>query len=334
MKPWLVDHLVCPEDGSPLLLDIGEMDGDEVKTGILRSPSGRVYPIRNWVPRFVAADDYSGTFSRQRQHVREHFDIYRRAFDDDAAARLFVQSTGLDLSHLEGLTLDAGCGYGRFLRVIDRAGGEVIGVDLSSDSVELAFDFTGRAKNAHIVQADLTRLPFPKRHFRRAFSIGVLHHTPDTRVSFQALLDYLEEGGDIAIWVYAPEYKVASNVWRNVTTRLPLAVVYAWCITNEALFGWVRSLPRGGGRFGAIVPGGSLGTPFWQRVMSDFDDLTPRYAHTHSHGEVVGWFAEAGLIDIEALDRATSVRGRKPVAGLRRQTPASPEIFKSDAPRR
>jgi hypothetical protein len=164
----------------------------------------------------------------------------------------------------------------------------------------------------HVVQADLVRLPFPERHFRRAFSIGVLHHTPGTKTLFLKLLPYLEDGGDISIWVYAPESKVGSNAWRKLTTRLPLSVVYGWCIVNELLFVWPRSLPRGGGRFGTIVPGGIIGAPFWQRMMSDFDDLTPRYAYTHSTVEVVEWFRDAGLIDVKPPPRATSARPCKP----------------------
>jgi SAM-dependent methyltransferase len=312
MKPFLIDYLVCPEDSSPLRLQIDDMDGSEVITGMLYSRSGHEYPIRHGVPRFVRDDEYATTFSRQRQHVRDHFETYLREFDNAAAAKLFIDSTGFDLSHLSGLTLDAGCGYGRFLRVIHQAGGNVVGVDLSGESVELAFEFVGRAENVHIIQADLSRLPFPQCHFRRIFSIGVLHHTPSTKSSFCSLLPYLEEGGEIAIWVYAPENKVTSNRWRTITTKLPLGVVYAWCIMNEALFAPLRSLPRGGGRVGAIVPGCSLGAPFWQRIMSDFDDLTPRYAHTHSHAEVMTWFRGAGLTEVEALERATSVRGRKP----------------------
>lgn len=312
MKPSLINHLVCPNEGSRLSLEVHQMEGDEVKEGLLRTPSGRAYPIRAGVPRFVASDDYVATFSRQRRYVRTHFETYQREFNYSEAAELFMRSTGFDLSDLKGLTLDAGCGYGRFLRVLSQAGGEVVGVDLSSDTVELAYDFAGRDKNVHIVQADLGQLPFPKRHFRRAFSIGVLHHTPNTKSSFFKLLPYVEDGGDVAIWVYAPEKKVASDAWRRLSTRLPLGLVYGWCIVNELLFVWPRSLPKGGGRFYSIVPGGSLGTPFWQRVMSDFDDLTPRYAHTHSAAEVVEWFRHAGLIDIKALSRATSVRARKP----------------------
>lgn len=314
MKPSLVDHLSCPVDGAPLHLEIAEMEAEEVKTGTLRSALGRDYPIRDYIPRFVDDDTYAASFSRQRQHVRQHFEAYRRDFDEDAAAELLVQSTGFDLACLDGLTLDAGCGYGRFLRVVDAAGGDVIGVDLSAQTVELAFEFAGRREHVHIVQADLTRLPFPPGHFRRAFSIGVLHHTPDTRRSFERLAHYLADGGEIAIWVYAPEMKVGSNAWRKLTTRLPLGLVYGWCVANEVVFAGVRSLPRGGGRFSALVPGGTLETPFWMRVMSDFDDLTPCYAHVHTASEVCEWFLASGLAEVAILPRPTAVRGRKPAS--------------------
>jgi hypothetical protein len=108
--------------------------------------------------------------------------------------------------------------------------------------------------------------------------------------------------------------KVASDRWRKVTTKLPLNVVYGWCIVNEVLFAPLRSLPRGGGRIGSIIPGGTFATPFWMRVMSDFDDLTPKYAYTHRANEVRDWFVGCGLTDVEILARPTAVRGSRPAA--------------------
>lgn len=312
MKPSLLRHLCCLVDGGPLRLEVAEMEGAEIKTGSLRSEAGRVYPIERCIPRFVDEAAYAATFDRQRQHVRRHFERFRADFDEQRVAALFTMSTGFDPLQSEGPTLDAGCGYGRFLRILDRAQDDVIGVDLSADSVELAFEFTGRADHVHLVQADLCRLPFPPGHFRRIFSVGVLHHTPDTRASFEALARHVCDSGELAIWVYAPQYKRGSNVWRKLTTKLPLGVVYSWCVVNEILFAPLRSLPRGGGRIGTIIPGGVLRTPFWLRVISDFDDLTPRFAHTHTPAEVEQWFAASGLTEIQSLARLTAVRGRKP----------------------
>src|SRR5256885_1205514 len=97
MKPWLADQLVCPYDGGRMQLEIEETDGDEIKTGSLRSPSGRIYPIRNCIPRFADSDAYAQSFSTQRRHVRAHLATYIREFDQEANARLFTQSTGFDL---------------------------------------------------------------------------------------------------------------------------------------------------------------------------------------------------------------------------------------------
>ena len=44
-----------------------------------------------------------------------------------------------------------------------------------------AFDNIGRRENVHLVQADIFKPPFREGAFDHAYSIGVLHHTPDTR---------------------------------------------------------------------------------------------------------------------------------------------------------
>lgn len=233
MKRSLVKHLVCPETQCPLALEVIEEVNGEVRTGVLKSRNGRTYPIERFVPRFVRSDEYASTFSEQRKHVRRHFSDYRRDRVDELTDDLFFRSTGFDPAGFAGLTLDAGCGYGRFLSVIERQGGEVIGVDLSAESAALAYEAAGTRPNVHVVNADLARLPFRRGYFQRIFSIGVLHHTPNPQRSFEDLVSHLSEGGEIAVWVYAPGEKSASDAWRKVTTKLPLGVVYVWCVVKR-----------------------------------------------------------------------------------------------------
>ena len=46
--------LLCdPETGDPLTVEITEQEGEDVIEGVLISPSGHRYPIRNRIPRFV-----------------------------------------------------------------------------------------------------------------------------------------------------------------------------------------------------------------------------------------------------------------------------------------
>jgi SAM-dependent methyltransferase len=310
MKYELVKLLRCPTCGQRLELAVIEEEHNEVKTGTLTCTEGHVYQISRFVPRFVDADKYADSFSRQRLYVRKHFSHYRNDRSGDAQ---FLPTTGFSAEAMKsGVSLEIGCGYGRFVDVVQRSGGRIVGVDLSTHSIDLAQDFVGLRENVFLVQADLFALPFERETFQHIYSIGVLHHTPDTKRAFEAIVPYLAQGGHIAIWVYHPMEKRSSNVWRAVTTRLSHRVLYGACIANQVLFSWIRGLP-GGWRFSHIIPGAGPrpGQTFWLRVLGDFDNLSPKFAYVHNESEVAGWFRDAGLKDVRVLTRRTAVTGTK-----------------------
>lgn len=311
MKRELLDHLVCPVTKEPLTLEVVEEIDGQIKTGFLVSRAHR-YPITKFIPRFVDADKYADSFSRQRLYVRRHFQDY---VNDRSGDQLFSKSTGITIDQVskEDLMLEVGCGYGRFLDVVNRNFDvPIVGIDLSTHSVELAQDFVGLRKNVHVVQCDLFALPFKPGTFSKIFSVGVLHHTPEPKKAFLSILPYLKTGGRVGIWLYPPEDKPSSDRWRRFTIKWDHSVLYAFCIVNQALFTWVRRLP-GGWRINKIIPGciPASNDTFWQRVLSDFDDLSPTYASNHSFDEVQKWFSSAGLSDIQRLPRATAMTGIK-----------------------
>lgn len=309
MKRELLDHLMCPTCMTSLNLDIGEEQAGQIRTGELRcTGNNHKFPISRFVPRFVSADEYADSFSKQRLYVRKHFKYYEK---DRSGDKRFTPSSGLTNEDVRsGISLEVGCGYGRYLDVVQRRGGVIIGVDLSTHSVDLAQDFVGMRDNVHIVQCDLFKLPFPKRHFQNVFSLGVLHHTPSTRDAFEAIVPYARTGGRVSIWVYHPGGKIEANMWRVITTRLPHGLLYSFCILNQGAFSWVRALP-GGHRFNKLIPGAQPvpGSQFWLRVLSDFDNLSPVYAHTHTEEEVADWFSKMGLKNVTELEIPTSVTG-------------------------
>lgn len=310
MKHELLQHLRCPTCVTPLTLSVAEEEHGEVKTGTLAcQKGGHVFQVTRFVPRFVDADKYADSFSRQRLYVRRHFSYYRADKSGDA---LFFPTTGFDPEEIkQGLSLEIGTGYGRFVDVVQRAGGRIVGVDLSTHSIDLAQDFVGLRENVFLVQADLFALPFEPKTFQHVFSIGVLHHTPSTADAFAAVAPYVRPGGRISIWVYHPSRKVATDVWRHLTARMNHRLLYGFCIANQVLFSWIRGLP-GGWRFSRIIPGADPrpGRPFWLRVLGDFDNYSPTYAYVHKPDEVVSWFERAGLKDVKVLPRETAVTGR------------------------
>lgn len=59
MKSDLLDYLCDPMTGAPLRLEAKTLAGDEIIEGALIAPSGRCYPIRNGIPRFVEAEQFA-----------------------------------------------------------------------------------------------------------------------------------------------------------------------------------------------------------------------------------------------------------------------------------
>ena len=304
-----LELLACPDCHVAFDVTVTEEDNGQIRSGFLRCRKKQCsFPIIRYVPRFVEANRYAASFSKQREYVRRHFKEY---IEDRSGHTLFLPTTGFDAARLrQGITLEVGCGYGRFVNVVRSLGGTIVGIDISTNSIDLAQDFVGFEENVHLAQCDLFRVPFNENAFDRIYSIGVLHHTPLPKDAFEGLVPFLRRPGQISIWVYPPEMKSSSNRWRVVTTRMPHSLLYFWCIVNQTLFSWIRGLP-GGWRFNMLVPGciPAQGRSFWLRVMSDFDDLSPQYASVHTNEEIREWFLEAGLHDVEVLRRSTSVTG-------------------------
>ena len=59
-----------------------------------------------------------------------------------------------------------------------------------------------------VVQADLFRLPFRADTFDAAYSVGVLHHTPDAKGAFQSIRALVKPGGWFGIFIHAQGNRV------------------------------------------------------------------------------------------------------------------------------
>jgi len=309
MKTRLLDLLACPACRGELELTQKTVADGEIQEGTLWCPACRLgYPIRDSIPRFVETDRYVDTFSFEWNTFHDvQIDILNNTTDSEDT---FAEKTGYTREQAQGrLFLDAGVGAGRFAEVVSRWGGEVVGFDLSY-AVEAAFGNIGRRENVHLVQADIFKPPFRAGVFDHAYSIGVLHHTPDTRKAFESLVPLLKSGGGFAVYLYEKHPSSHfSDRWRVLTVRLPLRVTYVLSAAAIPLY-FIYRLPLVGGFFQLLFPIAMY--PHWKwRWLDTFDWYTPRYQWKHTYPEVFRWYREAGFRDLELFDFPVCMRGFK-----------------------
>lgn len=232
MKPRLLEFLACPDCGSDLTLE-GESvcDGAEIMEGTLSCSDGKhSFSVVRGVPRFADL----GVVEQDKVETASNFGWqWNRFTQEDAryADQLLGWLQPVSREFFDGkLVLEGGCGKGRHTALAALWGaGDVVGIDLSA-AVEAAFAATRHLPNAHIVQADIFKLPF-KRGFDYAFSVGVLHHTPDPKGAFESLASKVRENGHISAWVYGAENNrwitgIVNPIREGFTSKIPQPVLY------------------------------------------------------------------------------------------------------------
>lgn len=310
MKRSALRFLVCPVCRDPLDLQVETEDRSEVLEGRLRSAGcGQDYPIVRGVPRFVDSGAYASSFGYQWNRFRRvQLDSTNGSRESESDLQA---TTGWTADDYRGrLVLDAGVGAGRFAEVAANMGGEVVGVDLTN-AVDAAYANVGSRPRVHLVQADIFAMPFRDATFDLAYSIGVLHHTPDPRAAFARVAAMVKDGGGLAVFLYAgygPGYR-SSDLIRKITTRLPTRLMLALSAVSIPLY-YPYRVPVLGKLLGLVGP--ISPHPNWRvRWLDTFDWYTPQYQWKLLYPEVFRWFRASGFHDVEVFDEPIRMRGVK-----------------------
>lgn len=339
MKIGLLSLLACPGCRSSFRVDPQRAEDAEIMEGTLVcSGCGARFAILRGIPRFLSPDlsaakkATAAAFGYEWTHYSTLTDDDRQEFLDWIAPLAPAEFAGR-------VVLDAGCGKGRHMFLAAQFDAhEVVGVDLS-DAVESAFQNTRHLPNAHVVQADILNLPFAKP-FDLAYSIGVLHHLPDAKLGFLALMKHLQPRGRISIWVYGKE----GNLWiekfinpirihltskapKSVTRCFSLLLALPLYLSLKLIYGPVRRRPRSAwlkrrlpyAEYLCAISSYSFDENFW----NVFDQLVAPTAFYHSREELQDWFATAKTEAVEITRRNNnSWRG----TGLIADVPVESEV--------
>jgi SAM-dependent methyltransferase len=235
----------------------------------------------------------------------------------------------LSLTSRKGLVLDAGCGDGIDLaNQADREGVEAIGVELSDGGVCTSYARIRNLPHAHVVQADLCRLPFPDGTFDFAYSYGVLHHLGVPEKGLSEIVRVVKPGAQVAAYLYEDFSERsawlrwslrAANTARALTTRLPSRVLFNMCRVASPFVFALFTLPAfAAKRVPALAPvANSLpfrhGTGPFSLVGDLYDRFSTPVEFRYSRSTSNRLFSNAGLEHVRVADeRGWMVSGIKP----------------------
>jgi ubiquinone/menaquinone biosynthesis C-methylase UbiE len=200
------------------------------------------------------------TFRQDRNHL-----------PDEARGNIFDSYFCIFPWHLlpadGGAGIDVGCGTGRWaMNVVPRVKHLHL-LDASAEALAVARENLSFASNVSFHAQSVAEIPLPSNSLDFAYSLGVLHHVPDTQAAIDAVADRLKPGAPFLVYLYyafdnRPSWYWAlwriSNAARLVISRLarPLqlivsqtiaALVYwplaraGWCLSRLGVS--ARSLP-------------------------------------------------------------------------------------------
>jgi ubiquinone/menaquinone biosynthesis C-methylase UbiE len=130
---------------------------------------------------------------------------------------------------------DLGCGSGRWAKMVAPRVGRLHLIDPSGDALAVAKRNLAAANNCEFHQASVEAIPLPDTSCDFGYSLGVLHHIPDTEAGLRACVAKLKPGAPFLVYLY---YRFdnrpfwfrrlwqASNLIRQFVCRLPNSLRY------------------------------------------------------------------------------------------------------------
>jgi len=297
----------------------------EFSGGVLEL-AGRSVPLRDGVLRFREDSGYNASFALQWNRFKTN---QIDAVNGTQLSKQRFAETGWHEEDLQGRTvLEAGCGAGRFTRILAETGARLVSFDYSA-AVDACQQNNGHFSNLTLMQCDIFEMPFRAGVFDYVFCHGVLQHTPNPKGAFMALARLVAPGGRLSIDVYRKDGLIrpwkSKYIWRPLSTRMKpesLLRFLEWFIPKWLPIDTaIKRIPYLGNYLGSVVP-------CWNYYLTDlapdqkvawatmdtFDALAPAYDVPARLEDVQAWFAELGWSDVEVRPGGNGVvgNGRRP----------------------
>jgi ubiquinone/menaquinone biosynthesis C-methylase UbiE len=159
-----------------------------------------------------------------QEEIKEIFDVYFSIFPWE---NLPKNAVGFDL----------GCGSGRWAKFVAPRVRMLHCIDPSPKALKVARDNLQKYSNCEFHLASADNMPLPDATADFGYSLGVLHHIPDTKAALKSCTAKLKPGAPLLLYLYyAFDNRTQwfrtiwrlSNIVRQLISRTPYSVRYGF----------------------------------------------------------------------------------------------------------
>jgi SAM-dependent methyltransferase len=248
---------------------------------------------------------------------RRMFESYFSIFPWDT---LPAQAEGFDL----------GCGSGRWAALVLERVGRLHCIDPSEKALGVARRRLGGSPKAELHLAGADDIPLPDASQDFGYSLGVLHHIPDTEAAMARCVAKLKPGAPFLVYLY---YSFdnrpfwfgwvwrTSEIFRRTISRLPFGARKAVTTGIAATVYWPlarasRLIERAGIDPDAVPLSAYRRSSFYTMRTDSLDRFGTRLEHRFSKKEIGAMMERCGLVDIRFNDAVPYwvACGRRPAA--------------------
>lgn len=107
-----------------------------------------------------------------------------------------------ELLSKDAVGFDMGCGSGRHAKLVAPRVGKLYCVDASKKALEVSKKNLAELKNCEFIESSVDDLPWMDNSMDFCYSLGVLHHVPDTEEGIKACVNKLRKGAPCLLYLY------------------------------------------------------------------------------------------------------------------------------------
>jgi ubiquinone/menaquinone biosynthesis C-methylase UbiE len=211
---------------------------------------------------------------------------------------------------------DIGCGSGRWAQSVAPRVGHLHCIDPSS-AIEVARRNLSEMPNVTLHKAGVDDLPFADKSLDFAYSLGVLHHIPDTKAAMASCVRKLKLGAPFLVYLYyAFDNKPtwfrlvwkASDLLRRFVSVQPHWLRYIMSQILAVLIYFPLARGAGlGARLGLDVQNWPLSgyrkNSFYTMRTDALDRFGTQLEHRFTRAEIESMMIDCGLVDIHFSEK-------------------------------